>query len=70
VKTAARPLPLTLREREIAGLIAAGLSNKEIAEDLTLSVRTVEGHVYRACFKVGVEDRDDLGKLIRVEPLN
>jgi DNA-binding NarL/FixJ family response regulator len=69
VKMAARPLPLTFREREIAGLIAAGLSNKEIAEELTLSVRTVEGHVYRACFKLGVEDRDDLAELIRVEPL-
>lgn len=69
VKIAARPLPLTLREREIAGLIAAGLTNKEIAEQLTLSVRTVEGHVYRACFKLGVADRDDLAKLIRVKPL-
>jgi len=69
VKRAARPLPVTFREREIAGLIAAGLSNKEIAEELTLSVRTVEGHVYRACFKLGVEDRDDLAELIRVEPL-
>jgi DNA-binding NarL/FixJ family response regulator len=69
VKIAARPLPLTFREREIAGLIAAGLTNKEIAEQLTLSVRTVEGHVYRACFKLGVADRDDLADLIRVEPL-
>jgi DNA-binding CsgD family transcriptional regulator len=66
---AARPLPLTVREREIAGLIAAGLTNKQIAEELALSVRTVEGHVYRACFKLGVEDRDDLSELIRVEPL-
>jgi DNA-binding CsgD family transcriptional regulator len=65
IKTAARPLPLTPREREIAELVAAGLPNKEIAEQLTLSVRTVEGHVYRACFKLDVTDRDELATLIR-----
>jgi DNA-binding NarL/FixJ family response regulator len=69
VKIAARPLPVTDREREIAELIAAGLTNKEIAEQLTLSIRTVEGHVYRACYKLGVADRDELAELIRVEPL-
>jgi DNA-binding NarL/FixJ family response regulator len=68
VKAAARPLPVTAREREIAELIAAGLTNKEIAEQLTLSIRTVEGHVYRACFKLDVADRDELAKLIRQEP--
>ncbi len=65
IKAAARPLPLTPREREIAELVAAGLTNREIAEQLTLSVRTVEGHVYRACFKLDVADRDELAKLIR-----
>ena len=59
---------MTAREREIAELIAAGLTNKEIAEQLTLSIRTVEGHVYRACFKLDVADRDELAKLIRQEP--
>ena len=68
IKAAARPLPVTAREREIAELIAAGLTNKEIAEQLTLSIRTVEGHVYRACFKLDVADRDELAKLIRQEP--
>jgi DNA-binding CsgD family transcriptional regulator len=43
------PLPLTDREREIATLISQGLSNIEIAEAFTLSVRTIEGHIYRAC---------------------
>jgi DNA-binding NarL/FixJ family response regulator len=47
-----------LREREIAGLIAAGLSNSEIADRLVLSVRTVESHIYRACAKLDVTDRD------------
>jgi DNA-binding CsgD family transcriptional regulator/energy-coupling factor transporter ATP-binding protein EcfA2 len=68
IKAAARPLPLTAREREIAELVAAGLTNKDIAEQLTLSIRTVEGHVYRACFKLDVADRDELAKLIRQEP--
>ncbi|MBV9090410.1 MAG: AAA family ATPase [Mycobacteriaceae bacterium] len=67
INAAAQPLPVTSREREIALLVAAGLSNKEIAERLTLSVRTVEGHVYRACFKLDAADRDDLAKLMRHE---
>jgi DNA-binding CsgD family transcriptional regulator len=44
----------------IAGVIARGLSNREIADELVVSVRTVEGHIYRACMKVNVSDRDDL----------
>ena len=67
IKAAAQPLPVSAREREIALLVAAGLTNKEIAERLTLSVRTVEGHVYRACFKLDAADRDELAKLMRHE---
>jgi DNA-binding CsgD family transcriptional regulator len=62
---AAHPLPLTVREREIANLVAAGLSNREIAERLTVSVRTVEGHLYRACIKLDISDREELAALIR-----
>jgi DNA-binding CsgD family transcriptional regulator len=58
------PLPLTDREREIATLISQDLSNSEIAEALTLSVRTVEGHVYRACTRVGAATRTELAQLI------
>ncbi|BBY16087.1 transcriptional regulator [Mycolicibacterium litorale] len=61
LKIAANPLPISAREREIAELIAAGASNKQIAERLVLSVRTVEGHIYRACAKLGVGDREALG---------
>ena len=68
VKIAARPLPVSDRERVITELIAAGLTNTEIAAQLTLSIRTVEGHVYRGCCKLGVADRDELAELIRVEP--
>ena len=62
---AAHPLPLTVREREIANLVAAGLSNRDIADRLTVSVRTVEGHLYRACIKLDSSDRDELAALIR-----
>ncbi|MGW5385345.1 LuxR C-terminal-related transcriptional regulator [Nocardia sp. NPDC003963] len=61
---AAHPLPITEREREIAALIARGLSNRAIAERLCVSIRTVEGHIYRACIKLDATDRDQLAELI------
>jgi DNA-binding NarL/FixJ family response regulator len=65
VELAAYPLPLTTREREIANLVAVGLSNKEIADRLTVSVRTVEGHIYRAGIKLDISDREQLATMIR-----
>ncbi|AKK26494.1 LuxR C-terminal-related transcriptional regulator [Mycobacterium sp. EPa45] len=65
IRAAARPLPVTARELEVAELVAAGQPNREIAEQLSVSVRTVEGHVYRACLKLGVSDRDGLAAIIR-----
>ncbi|GGL17658.1 helix-turn-helix transcriptional regulator [Nocardia jinanensis] len=64
ITAAARPLPITEREREIAALIGRGLSNRAIAERLCVSVRTVEGHIYRACIKLDAADRDQLAELI------
>ncbi|MGH3801559.1 MAG: response regulator transcription factor, partial [Pseudonocardiaceae bacterium] len=58
------PLPLTHREREIVTLAAGGLSNRQIAERLVVSVRTVEGHLYRACAKLGASDRAELAALL------
>lgn len=65
VRAAAAPLPVTSREREIAAMVAAGLTNREIADRLVVSVRTVEGHIYRACIKLDVTDREELGRIVR-----
>jgi non-specific serine/threonine protein kinase len=51
---------LTDREREIAGLVAQGMANREIAEQLVLSVRTVETHVSRVLTKLGLGSRGQL----------
>ncbi|WP_443051324.1 response regulator transcription factor [Streptomyces sp. NBC_00190] len=56
---------MTDREREIVTLAASGLPNREIAARLFLSVRTVEGHLYRASTKLGVTRRADLGPIIQ-----
>lgn len=64
-RQAAVPLPLTDREREVAMLVAAGLSTSAIASRLILSARTVEGHIYRAMVKTGTTSRDDLAALLR-----
>jgi DNA-binding CsgD family transcriptional regulator len=49
--------PLTAQEREIALLAASGLTNKQIAERLFLSPRTVGGHLHRVFPKLGVATR-------------
>jgi DNA-binding CsgD family transcriptional regulator len=66
VHSAAQPLPITDREREIAMLVAAGLSNRQIADRLSVSVRTVDGHLYRIFAKLGVERREQLIHLVGV----
>ncbi|MEN3361152.1 MAG: hypothetical protein V7637_5134 [Mycobacteriales bacterium] len=51
---------LTEREREIVGLVAAGLSNDDIARQLVLSPATVRTHVSRAMVKLHARDRAQL----------
>ena len=49
--------PLSRREMEVLGLLAHGLSNKEIATTLIISHQTVKNHVTSILRKLGVEDR-------------
>jgi DNA-binding CsgD family transcriptional regulator len=60
-----QPVPLTAREREIISLVAQVLSNRRIAEEMCMSVRTVEGHLYRASRRSGANGRDQLAALLR-----
>lgn len=54
---AAVPSPLTRREREVAALVAKGLSNRKIAEELLVSPRTVDFHVENIRAKLGFSGR-------------
>jgi len=52
--------PLTARERQVAGLVAQALSNREVARRLVLSERTVESHVRSILAKTGLTSRTEL----------
>ncbi|WP_434449449.1 LuxR C-terminal-related transcriptional regulator [Lentzea sp. E54] len=56
--------PLTQREREVAVLAARGLTNKEIAESLVISVRTVDNHLSNAYSKLGIASRGELALVL------
>ncbi|HEY5856277.1 MAG TPA: helix-turn-helix transcriptional regulator [Aldersonia sp.] len=60
------PIPITARQREIITLAATGLSNREIADRLTMSVRTVEGHIFFASRQTGTNSREELIALLIV----
>ncbi|RPF38141.1 LuxR C-terminal-related transcriptional regulator [Streptomyces sp. TLI_185] len=57
---------LTARQRQIVTLAAAGLSNRQIAEQLTLSIRTVGNHLYSAYARLGASDRGALSWLVEL----
>jgi LuxR family maltose regulon positive regulatory protein len=59
LRTGPQPLiePLSERELEILGLIAAGMSNKQIADELVISVGTVKWHLNNIYGKLGVRSR-------------
>ena len=60
IRATMTPQPFTARQREIISLAAQGLSNKEIAGRLTMSIRSVEGHLFRASLRVGANSREQL----------
>ncbi|MFE4665454.1 LuxR C-terminal-related transcriptional regulator [Streptomyces sp. NPDC056716] len=54
---------LTRREREVAALVAQGMSNREIAERLVISKRTVDAHVEHILAKLGITSRTEIAAL-------
>jgi len=63
----ASAVPLSGREREIVTLAAEGMSSKDIAERLYLSVRTVDNHLQHAYAKLGVSSRAGLAQALGSE---
>ena len=59
---------LTPGELDAALQAAAGRSNKEIAADMYLSVRTVESHLQRVYEKLGISGRHELADALRDQP--
>jgi DNA-binding CsgD family transcriptional regulator len=57
---------LTSREYEVLQLVALGLSNKEFATTLTVSLPTVKSHVHNVLAKLGTRRRLDAGRLLHI----
>jgi DNA-binding CsgD family transcriptional regulator len=62
---AGSPLELTETEWRVASLVAEGLSNRQVADRLFVSVRTVEGHLSGVYRKLGVRSRTELARELR-----
>lgn len=60
------PAPLTRREREIAELVAEGLTSRDIAERLYLSERTVQNHVQHILTKLDLANRSQIAVWVTV----
>ena len=56
------PLELTPTEQEVADLVGKGLTNREVANALFLSVSTVEANLRRIYQKLGVRSRTELSR--------
>ena len=67
VDVAAPADDLTRRERQVADLVADGLTNRAIAERLVISPRTVEGHVEHALTKLGFRSRSQLAAWVAAQ---
>ncbi|MEU7458282.1 AAA family ATPase [Streptosporangium roseum] len=67
-EAAGHPAALTAQELQIARLAASGLSNKQIAERLYLSHRTVGAHLYRIFPKLGITSRAGLRDALSAQP--
>lgn len=58
---------LTRREREVAAMVAQGMSNREIAARLVIAQRTVEGHVEHILSKLGFSSRTQIAAWIAAQ---
>ncbi|HMJ32527.1 MAG TPA: LuxR C-terminal-related transcriptional regulator [Baekduia sp.] len=58
------PEALTVRKRSVSELGARGATNREIADELVVTVRTVEFHLSRAFRKLGVASRTELDRAL------
>lgn len=65
VRPAEKTSPLTKRETEVAMLVAEGLRNRQIAEKLVVSPRTIDGHVERILTKLDMRSRAQLGAWVQ-----
>jgi DNA-binding CsgD family transcriptional regulator len=57
--------PLTAQQARIAGLVASGATNREVAEQLHLSPRTVDHHLRNVFARLGVRSRTELARIVR-----
>jgi DNA-binding NarL/FixJ family response regulator len=62
-----RPFTLTRREREVAKLVARGLTNRRIAKELVLSERTVENHVRSILKKLNLSSRSEIAAWVEAQ---
>jgi DNA-binding CsgD family transcriptional regulator len=65
-----RPAGLTRREQEIAGLVARGLTNRQIAEVLHIAERTAENHVQHILAKLSFQTRSQIAAWVTAEGIN
>jgi len=67
VGRARKQFQLTRREQQLIPLVNRGLTNKEIAVELSVSEQTVKSHIHRILRKTGVEDRFSIGAACQTE---
>ncbi len=63
-----QPPELTRREKEIAALVASGLTSRQIASELVLSARTVDKHVTNILKKMGLRSRLQIASRATEQP--